>query len=105
MEAYGARLRSVVWEAREEAQFFSDEPTVHRALELEPTTGLHPSDVERLVAQLERLVDAGNTVIIVEHDMRVVAGSHWVIDIGPGAGEEGGTVVAIGKPHEVAAAA
>jgi excinuclease ABC subunit A len=68
----------------------------------EPTTGLHPADVERLTGQLDRLVDAGNTVIIVEHDMRVVAGSDWVIDIGPGAGDEGGTVVATGTPHDVA---
>jgi excinuclease ABC subunit A len=68
----------------------------------EPTTGLHPSDVERLVAQLDGLVGSGNTVIVVEHDMRVVAGSDWVIDIGPGAGEEGGRVVAEGAPAEVA---
>ncbi len=53
----------------------------------EPTTGLHPSDVEKLVAQLDGLVDAGNTVIVVEHDMRVVAASDHVIDIGPGAGD------------------
>jgi len=71
----------------------------------EPTTGLHPADVERLMAQLEALVDAGNTVIVVEHDMRVVAGSDWVIDVGPGAGEEGGRVVAAGPPAEVAKAA
>ena len=71
----------------------------------EPTTGLHPSDVERLVAQLDRLVDAGNTVIVVEHDMRVVAGSDWVIDVGPGAGEDGGAIVATGAPAEVARAA
>ena len=56
----------------------------------EPTTGLHPSDVEKLMTQLDGLVEAGNTVIVVEHDMRVVAGSDWVIDIGPGAGDEGG---------------
>src|SRR4029434_3323581 len=60
----------------------------------EPTTGLHPSDVERLVVQLEDLVDAGNTVIVVDHDMSLAAGSDWVIDIGPGAGDDGGQVVA-----------
>ncbi|GAA4327360.1 hypothetical protein GCM10023149_30720 [Mucilaginibacter gynuensis] len=64
----------------------------------EPTTGLHPSDVERLMLQLNRLVDAGNTVILVEHDMQVIAASDWVIDIGPGAGEEGGKIVAEGTP-------
>jgi excinuclease ABC subunit A len=70
----------------------------------EPTTGLHPSDVEKLLLQLDGLVEAGNTVIVVEHDMRVVAGSDWVIDIGPGAGEEGGRVVAAGPPTQVAQA-
>jgi excinuclease ABC subunit A len=68
----------------------------------EPTTGLHPADVEKLMAQLEGLVDAGNTVIVVEHDMRVVAGSDWVIDMGPAAGDEGGRVVVSGPPAEVA---
>jgi excinuclease ABC subunit A len=68
----------------------------------EPTTGLHPSDVDRLMTQLNRLVSAGNTVIVVEHDMRVVASSDWVIDIGPGAGEEGGRLVAQGTPEELA---
>ena len=68
----------------------------------EPTTGLHPADVEKLMTQLEGLVDAGNTVIVVEHDMRVVASSDWVIDIGPGAGEEGGHIVVAGPPAEVA---
>jgi excinuclease ABC subunit A len=68
----------------------------------EPTTGLHPADVERLMAQLDWLVESGNTVIVVEHDMRVIAGSDWVIDIGPGAGDDGGRVVASGPPAEVA---
>ena len=70
----------------------------------EPTTGLHPADVEKLMAQLDGLVNAGNTVIVVEHDMRVIAGSDWVIDMGPGAGDEGGRIVAAGTPREVAAA-
>ncbi len=71
----------------------------------EPTTGLHPADVERLMAQLDGLVEAGNTVIVVEHEMRIVAGSDWVIDIGPGAGEEGGHIVAAGTPAVVAGSA
>ena len=71
----------------------------------EPTTGLHPHDVEKLMAQLDGLVDSGNSVIVVEHDMRVVAGSDWMIDVGPGAGDEGGRIVASGTPAQVAKAA
>jgi excinuclease ABC subunit A len=67
----------------------------------EPTTGLHPSDVEKLTAQLQGLVETGNTVIVVEHDMSVVAASDWVVDIGPGAGDEGGHVVAAGTPKDI----
>jgi excinuclease ABC subunit A len=70
----------------------------------EPTSGLHPADVERLLTQLDGLVGAGNTVVVVEHDLRVVAVSDWVIDVGPGAGDEGGRVVATGPPAEVSRA-
>ncbi|MGY2275856.1 excinuclease ABC subunit UvrA [Pseudomonas azotoformans] len=68
----------------------------------EPTTGLHPRDVDRLLSQLNHLVDAGHTVVVVEHEMRVVAQSDWVIDIGPGAGDLGGKVVVSGTPQRVA---
>lgn len=68
----------------------------------EPTTGLHPTDVDRLLKQLNTLVEAGNTVVVVEHEMRVVAQSDWVIDIGPGAGDKGGSIVASGAPADVA---
>jgi len=70
----------------------------------EPTTGLHPADVDLLDRQLHRLVDAGNTVVVAEHDMRMVAGADWVIDLGPGAGSDGGRVVAAGPPRKVARA-
>ncbi|HEY8357133.1 MAG TPA: excinuclease ABC subunit A, partial [Ramlibacter sp.] len=68
----------------------------------EPTTGLHAADADRLMAQLQRLVDEGNTVVLVEHEMRVVAQSDWVIDMGPGAGAAGGRIVAAGVPELVA---
>ncbi|MFD3497046.1 ATP-binding cassette domain-containing protein [Streptomyces sp. NPDC058676] len=70
----------------------------------EPTAGLHPADVEVLMRELHGLVDAGHTVIVVEHDMAVVAGADWVIDLGPGGGDEGGRIVAAGVPAEVARA-
>ncbi|MEV4435813.1 excinuclease ABC subunit UvrA [Streptomyces sp. NPDC049585] len=71
----------------------------------EPTTGLHPADTEVLLRQLHGLVDAGNTVVVVEHDMTVAAGADHVLDLGPGGGAEGGRIVASGPPHEVARAA
>lgn len=70
----------------------------------EPTSGLHPSDADRLMRHLQGLVDAGNTVVVVEHDMRAITQVDWVIDLGPGAGEDGGRIVASGVPRNVAEA-
>jgi excinuclease ABC subunit A len=67
----------------------------------EPTTGLHPTDVNKLVVLLNKLVDAGNTVIIVEHTLEAIRASDWVIDIGPEGGQNGGQIVAIGTPEQI----
>lgn len=67
----------------------------------EPTTGLHPADVQLLLAQLQSLVDSGDSVVIVEHDMDVVASADWVVDLGPSGGDAGGQVVAAGSPDDV----
>ncbi|AGP31090.1 ATP-binding cassette domain-containing protein [Corynebacterium terpenotabidum] len=75
-------------------------PTVH--LFDEPTTGLHPADVDLLITELHRLVDAGDTVVVVEHDLRVIAQADRVIDLGPGAGTDGGRIIADGTPAQIA---
>ena len=67
----------------------------------EPTTGLHFSDIEKLLHVLERLVDAGNTVLVVEHNLELIAAADWVIDMGPEAGDGGGRIVVEGPPEDV----
>jgi len=69
----------------------------------EPSTGLHPLDVHNLHVLLDKLVDAGNSVIMVEHNTDLIAAADWVIDMGPGGGTAGGMLVASGTPREVAA--
>ncbi|MDQ2756155.1 MAG: excinuclease ABC subunit UvrA [Actinomycetota bacterium] len=70
----------------------------------EPTAGLHPADIALLLRQLHRLVDAGNTVVLVEHDLDTIATADWVVDLGPGGGDAGGQVVTTGTPYDVAVA-
>jgi excinuclease ABC subunit A len=67
----------------------------------EPTTGLHFADIQRLLDVLNRLADAGNTVIVIEHNMEVIKSGDYIIDLGPEGGEEGGEVIGQGTPEEV----
>ena len=69
----------------------------------EPTTGLHFEDIRQLIDVLNKLVDRGNTVVVIEHNLDVVKVADWIIDIGPEGGAAGGRVLAAGTPHEVAA--
>ncbi|MFN3471099.1 MAG: excinuclease ABC subunit UvrA, partial [Aquificaceae bacterium] len=68
----------------------------------EPTTGLHMDDVKKLIDILQRLVDKGNTVVVIEHNLDVIKSADWIIDLGPEGGERGGYVVAVGPPEEIA---
>ena len=68
----------------------------------EPTTGLHFADIEKLLEVLQRLVDAGNTVLVIEHNLDVIKQADWIVDLGPEGGEAGGEIVATGTPEEIA---
>ncbi|MGQ5426556.1 excinuclease ABC subunit UvrA [Thermophilibacter sp. ZX-H3] len=92
-EAQRLKLASEMGRAQDDAVFVFDEPTI----------GLHPLDVQTLLAVFQRLVEAGATVIVIEHDLDVIRNADYVIDMGPGGGEEGGRIVCVGTPEEVAA--
>ena len=94
-EAQRLKLASELTRNQEDALFVFDEPTI----------GLHPLDVEVLLGVLQRLIDNGATVVVIEHDLDMIANADYVIDLGPGGGEDGGRVVAAGTPEEVAACA
>jgi excinuclease ABC subunit A len=67
----------------------------------EPTTGLHFDDIKKLLSVLNRLVDAGNTVVVIEHNMDVIKTADWIIDMGPEGGENGGRIVVTGSPEDI----
>ena len=69
----------------------------------EPTTGLHFADIEKLLEVLQRLVDTGNTVLVIEHNLDVIKQADWLVDLGPEGGEAGGELIAVGTPEDVAA--
>ena len=92
-EAQRLKLASELARSQEDALFVFDEPTI----------GLHPLDVEVLLGVLQRLIDNGATVVVIEHDLDMIANADWVIDMGPGGGAAGGRVVAAGTPEELAA--
>ena len=92
-EAQRLKLASELIRNQADALFVFDEPTI----------GLHPLDVEVLLQVLQRLIDNGATVVVIEHDLDMIANADWVIDMGPGGGDAGGRIVCAGTPEEVAA--
>jgi len=101
-EAQRIKLVAELAKARGDADGRAERPTLY-VLD-EPSVGLHMADVERLIAVLQRLVDAGHSVVVIEHDLDLIAAADWVIDLGPEGGSDGGWLVAAGAPAEIAAA-
>ena len=90
-------------QARQQAHIFGVKHIAAVFVFDEPTIGLHPLDVQTLLAVFQRLVEAGATVVVIEHDLDVIRNADYVIDMGPGGGEEGGRIVCAGTPEEIAA--
>ena len=90
-EAQRLKLASEMGRTQEDSVFVFDEPTI----------GLHPLDVQVLLGVFDRLVEAGATVLAIEHDLDVIANADYVIDMGPGGGEQGGRIVACGTPEQI----
>ena len=90
-EAQRLKLASEMGKSQSDAVFIFDEPTI----------GLHPLDVRTLLDVFQRLIDSGATVIVIEHDLDVIRNADYIIDMGPGGGNEGGTVVACGTPQQI----
>jgi excinuclease ABC subunit A len=101
-EAQRIKLVTELSKVRSDARALRQKPKRTLYVLDEPTVGLHMADVEKLIGVLHRLVDAGNSVVVVEHNLDVMAEADWIIDMGPEAGEGGGQVVAEGAPAAVA---
>ena len=67
----------------------------------EPTTGLHPIDIEHFIVLIQRIVDGGNTVIVVEHNEQIIRAADWIVELGPEGGIKGGTIIATGSPQSI----
>jgi excinuclease ABC subunit A len=101
-EAQRVKLVSHLLTGLKEPDLFDRFPTRNLFILEEPTIGLHMADVRKLVEVLQRLVDAGHSVIVIEHNMDLIGEADWVIDLGPEGGEEGGRIVAEGPPEWIA---
>ncbi len=101
-EAQRIKLVTELAKARPSADGIANRPTLY-VLD-EPTVGLHMADVERLIGVLQRLVEAGHSVLVIEHNLDLIAAADWILDLGPEGGEAGGRIVAQGTPEQVAAA-